>query len=65
MTEMGIDAGYGRKEAAQLLVAKGARIDVRNTDKQTPAGVAQLNRELQMVSYLEECSEAEGGIKFL
>lgn len=58
-------AGYGRKEAAQLLVAKGARIDVRNTDKQTPAGVAQLNRELQMVSYLEECSEAEGGIKFL
>lgn len=58
-------AGYGRREAAQLLIGKSARIDVRNLDRQTPAGVAQLNRELQMVSYLAECSEAEGGSKFL
>ena len=48
-----------------MLVAKGARIDVRNTDKQTPAFVAQLNRELHMVTYLAEQSEAEGGSKFL
>lgn len=47
------------------MIAKGARIDVRNSDKQTPAGVAQLNQELQMVSYLAERSEAEGGSKFL
>lgn len=60
-----ICAGYGRKQAAELLVGKGARIDVRNSDKQTPAGVAQLNRELHMVTYLAERSEAEGGSKFL
>lgn len=58
-------AGYGRKQAAELLIGKGARIDVRNNDKQTPAGVAQLNRELHMVSYLAECSEAGGCSKFL
>ena len=58
-------AGYGRKEAAKLLLEKGARIDVRNTDKQTPAGVAQLNREMHMVMLLAEHSEAEGGSKFL
>ena len=58
-------AGYGRRQAAELLLSKGSRIDVRNTDKQTPAGVAQLNRELQMVSFLAERSEAEGGSKFL
>lgn len=50
---------------AELLLKHNARIDVRNADKQTPAGVAQLNREMHMVSFLADCSEKQGGIKFL
>ena len=58
-------AGYGRKEVAELLLKRNARIDVRNADKQTPAGVANLNREVHMVAYLADFSEKQGGIKFL
>ena len=46
--------GYGRKEAAELLLEAGARIDVENAEGQTPLVAAQLNRETHMVTLLEE-----------
>ncbi len=52
-------AGYGRKEAAQLLLGAGAQADVQNVDGQTPSCVAQLNREMHMVTFLAE--HAGGG----
>lgn len=53
--------GYGRKEAAQLLLEAGAQADVQNVDGQTPSAVAQLNRELHMVKYLEEHAGSSNG----
>ena len=54
------DAGYGRKEAAEMLLKAGARTDVRNVDEQTPSHVAELNRELHMVTFLAEHSTSKG-----
>lgn len=53
-------AGYGRKEAAELLLKAGARTDVKNVDEQTPSHVAELNRELHMVTFLAEHSTSKG-----
>jgi ankyrin repeat protein len=47
-------AGYGRKEAAKLLLEAGAKTGVKNADGQTPSAVAELNRELHMVSFLAD-----------
>lgn len=50
----GACAGYGRKEAAQLLLDAGAEPSVKNSDGQTPADAARLNREMHMVTFMEE-----------
>ena len=47
-------AGYGRKEAALLLLDAGATANAKNTDGQTPADAARLNREMHMVALMEE-----------
>ena len=38
-----------------------AQADVQNVDGQTPSAVAQLNRELHMVKYLEEHAGSSNG----
>ena len=35
-------AGYGRKEAAELLLGAGAQIDALNDDELTPADAAKV-----------------------
>lgn len=47
-------AGYGRKEAALLLLDAGANATVKNADGQTAADAARLNREMHMVALMEE-----------
>ena len=47
-------AGYGRKEAAQLLIDAGAVVTVKNGDGQTPADAARLNREMHMVAMMQD-----------
>ena len=38
----------------------GAKTDVQNVDGQTPSHVAELNRELHMVTFLAEHSTSKG-----
>ncbi len=57
---MFVPAGYGRKEAAQLLLDAGAKTDVQNASGQTPNAVAELNKELHMVAFLADHVSASG-----
>ena len=43
-----------------MLLKAGAKTDVQNVDRQTPSHVAELNRELHMVTFLAEHSTSKG-----
>lgn len=58
-------AGYGRKEAAQLLLEAGAVANARNVDEQTPADAARMNREMHMVRLMEEHQQGDINAKYL
>lgn len=57
--------GYGRKEAAQLLLEAGAVANARNADEQTPADAARMNREMHMVRLMEDHQGADITAKYL
>ena len=57
-----LHAGYGRKEAAQLLLDAGAATEVQNKDGQTPSDVAEINRELHMVTFLAQQTSSKGSM---
>ena len=46
-------AGYGRKEAAEMLLEAGADPLVKNAAGQAPADAARANREMHMVKFLK------------
>ena len=46
-------AGYGRKEAAELLLDAGADMKAKNDAGQLPIDAARVNREMHMVKYLK------------
>ena len=49
-------AGYGRKEAAELLLDAGADMKAKNDAGQLPIDAARVNREMHMVKYLKNRS---------
>lgn len=46
-------AGYGRKEAAEMLLDAGADPQAKNDAGQVPADAARANREMHMVKFLK------------
>ncbi len=60
MTTKRLLAGYGRKEAAQLLLDAGAKTEAQNADGQKPSAVAGLNKELHMVAFLADHASSTG-----
>lgn len=53
------DTGYGRKEAAELLLEAGADMKVKNDAGQLPIDAARVNRELHMVKFLKSRGGAD------
>lgn len=45
--------GYGRKEAAELLLDAGADMKTKNDAGQLPIDAARVNREMHMVKFLK------------
>ncbi|PNW72290.1 hypothetical protein CHLRE_16g674300v5 [Chlamydomonas reinhardtii] len=50
-------AGYGRMAIAKALLGAGAELSAQNDAKQTPADVAKLNGEKEMVKFLNDKSK--------
>lgn len=48
-----VAAGYGRKEAAELLLDAGADLKAKNDAGQLPIDAARVNREMHMVKFLK------------
>ncbi|KAG2453934.1 hypothetical protein HYH02_002137 [Chlamydomonas schloesseri] len=56
-TLMHYAAGYGRMAIAKALLGAGAELAAQNDAKQTPADVAKLNGEKEMVKFLNDKSK--------
>lgn len=62
-----LPVGYGRKEAAEMLLDAGADPVVKNSAGQAPADAARANREMHMVKFLKSrgSEKSTQGSKYL